>query len=124
MTRRHQFVIEPPVISEAARAELLAMLKPQGVILLPHGSQVVDEPHPKPTTVQLPPPEDMRVMFWVVTPYHPRGEWCTGRYYPNGGGGHSCAEWWDDRTASGDDTIKFSPDQVTHWMPLPPEPTS
>jgi hypothetical protein len=69
-----------------------------------------------PSSIALPAIED-RVLFFVA------GErWNTGQRVENGY--HDRGQVWrSDETSVGDELICFTADQVTHWMPMPGDPT-
>jgi Protein of unknown function (DUF551) len=120
-------VTEPPNISQAAREKLIEQLQSEGVTILPAGVQRAEQRIAIPCSERLPETphqgQSERIMFFVPSE-PPRWRWRTGRYLESGSGHrHSGDCWQADDTMVGDECHEFALGQVTHWMPLPGEPT-
>lgn len=116
------YVMAPHLQSEAEKAKLLRELEGSGSILLPAGAQVVAmrSPPPIPCAVEMPEPEE-RVLAYVPTEqpgYRWRAaSWCAPPAQ------YDTPHWRDDASMVGDEGIDWKPEQVTHWLPMPEEPT-
>lgn len=102
---------------ELSVEERLAKLESAGGV---HGAYGAASPIP--CARQMPEPE-IRVLFFVAAQLPQSWRWKTGRYVPSGRGGEPEQVWRDDETSVGDKLKFYTADQVTHWMPLPGEPT-
>ncbi len=70
------------------------------------------------------PEAQTRVMFFVPSRVPPQ-RWRTGFFFPNGYNVTSkFAEWADDEQTHEMCSVTYTADQVTHWMPLPGEPSN
>lgn len=116
------YIVLPKDISQADAAVLAKSLDGQNATILPHGCGVVlgRSAPPIPCALAMPAPEQ-RVLAFVPGHEDPDRRWRVAAY--------TCpplyldTEWQDEESEVGDVGISWRLDQVTHWMPMPGEPT-